>query len=283
MKSTYTRHSNLWTTFQLVLVLLLVSATALSAGGRQETQGSSTGETSGSQDSGTRIDIEEPSEDDTDTADASPQAVAIDRPAWIMVLHDNTEVMQEEVSQTIDNGYIPTGLEVSEDGTFTVLYTVSFGAVPERWLIESYSPDEVNTELSQRLLQGWNPLGFSVLNKQLIVMYGSGGPEVKSWRIHQTALDQEALQQTVQEYQNNGFAIVDISIDPTDEELWYLFVQQEGRATADSQLFLNAYPAGEETVAGISSDYSRGRGVPYGLATGDAISLVLFVGNATER
>ena len=109
-------------------------------------------------------------------------------------------------------------------------------------------------------------------------MYGTGAPEIGAWRIHESELNEEKLLKTIHDYQEDGFSLVDISIDPEDEVLWYLFVQQEGRpTTANSRLFLNAYPKGEPTIAGIATDYTAGRGMPYGIATGDAISLVLFV------
>ncbi len=276
--------------------LLLAGLIALPAGGRQERTPPSR-QTRESGDS-TRIEIQQTSNQNAPTTPQqqpaeekepsrqqnSENTVPINRPAWLVTVHRSTQNMQQEISKTIDTGYIPVGMEVDVDGSFTVLYTIAAEMVPERWMIETYQPDEVNEELTTRLLEGWNPLGFSVLNDQIGVMYGSGASEISAWRIHETKLNEEELLATIRSYKNDGYSLVDISIDPEDEVLWYLFVQQEGRPSGrNSRLFLNAYPKGENTIAGISTDYTAGRGMPYGIAIGDAVSLVPFITPVTEK
>lgn len=292
-------------TKKLLLLSFLITAIAFSAtaGGNQEQQNGENETETG--DRGTRIEIEEDTNGGEDreahnTPETSEQTdpeaqrqsqdgprllrdedgnliAELDRPAWAVAFHENRELFQEEVSNTIERGYLPAGMEATEEGRFTILYSIADSAVPERWLLESYTADTINEELSQRLLSGWSPLAFSVLEQQFFVIFGSGGNQVSDWRIHRSDLDTDELQRTISGYQSDGYAIVDISIDPSTDKMWYLFVQQQNRTGGPgSSLFINGYPNGEQMVAGISSDYLDGQGIPFGLASGDDISTVLF-------
>ncbi|MEX2445197.1 MAG: hypothetical protein WD492_16455 [Alkalispirochaeta sp.] len=287
-----------------ILGMFAVIAATAGAGGNQEQD--EPAERQRSQDEGSRIEIEDPeSQSETDETsqdqeqgddspesaeDGSPQdgsrllrdedgnvLTELDRPAWAVGFHENRSIFQEEVSNTIERGYIPTGMEATEEGRFTILYSIAGSAVPERWLLESYTADTINQQLSQRLVSGLTPLAFSVLDETFYVMFGTGGSEVSAWRIHETGLDTEELQSTIAGYQDDGYSIVDISIDPSTDKMWYLFVRQDNRSGGPgSSLFINGYPNGEQMVAGISQDYLDGRGIPFGLATGSEISTVLF-------
>jgi hypothetical protein len=201
----------------------------------------------------------------------------LDRPAWAIAYHESRDLFQQEVSDVMESGYIPAGMEATEDGRFMILYSVAGSVVPSRWILESYTAAEINEELSARFLTGWSPLAFSVLDGRMYVLLGSGGTEIDAWRIHQTELDTAILQSTISQYQSDGYSIVDISIDPSTDQIWYLFVSQRGRSGGpDSSLFINGYPQGEAMIAGISQDYTDGRGLPFGLASGSEIALVLF-------
>jgi hypothetical protein len=289
----------------LLLLSLLTTAVTFgaAAGGNQEQQNDENQSETG--DRGTRIEIEEPTNDGEDrepdnqaenSEQTDPQSqqqpqdgprllrdedgdimAELDRPAWAVAFHENRELFQQEVSDTIGRGYVPTGMEATTEGRFTILYSLAASGVPDRWLLESYTASTINEELSQRLVSGLTPLAFSVLDETYYVLFAAGGAEVSAWRIHETGLDTQHMQSTISSYQQDGYSIVDISIDPSTDKMWYLFVQQENRTGGpESSLFINAYPNGEQMVAGISSDYLDGRGVPFGLASGDDISTVLF-------
>ncbi|MFW5695423.1 MAG: hypothetical protein ACOCYB_09650 [Alkalispirochaeta sp.] len=297
-------------TLWLLGMFTLITATAIAGGNREQEQPQ---DEQGSRDEGSRIEIEDPENqlesdqpteereqgDDTpeSTEDGSRQdgsrllrdedgnvLTELDRPAWAVAFHENRAVFEEEVSNTIERGYIPAGMEATEDGQFTILYSIANSGVPERWLLESYTADTINEDLSERLASGLTPLAFSVLDETFYVMFGTGGNEVSAWRIHETGLETEALQSTIASYQDDGYSIVDISIDPSTDKMWYLFVRQDNRTGGpDSSLFINAYPNGEQTVAGISSDFLDGRGIPFGLASGDEISTVMFDSTAVRQ
>ena len=280
----------------LVVVLSLVAVPVISAGGQQEQSEEPSGD--GPAGESTRIEISPEDEDSDADADAETQneessgdqgtglrrtedgdvIAPIDRPAWLLGFHPNLDSAQGEISETIENGYIPAGMEVDPSGQITVMYLASFDVIPERWILETYEPEQVNDGITERLLQGWNPLGFSVLDGTLSVMYGSGGQDVSAWRIHESELDPSQLSGTIERYQNDGFALVDLSVDPADDVVWYLFVEQEGRSGGPgSQFFINAYPIGEDTAAGITRDFTEGRGVPFAYAAGSAVALTVFV------
>lgn len=283
-------------TKRLLLLFLMgtVITVAATAGGNQESDGEPQQE---ERQEGTPIQIEEGEtvqpngdedtdamEDSEDTREKSDQQVEIeqqllDQPAWILFFHEDTESLQEEISVTMDRGYLPTAMEANPDGSYSIMYALSPDDTPDRWLMESYATDEeVNSQVSTRIVNGWNPLGFSIYEDALVLLYGRTETSIEDWRIHRSPLEGEEIAQTIENYQGDGYAFVDFGIDDADDQVWYLFVKHPGRAGGpEDRFFVNAYPNGESTPAGIREDYESSGGLPFAFASGTAVSVTAFL------
>jgi hypothetical protein len=227
--------------------------------------------------------MEESSEIESGTRGLSEErTVPLERPAWILFFHEGLDRIEEEISATIDRGYLPVALEANPDGSLTSMYVLSPPDAPLRWTLESYSAErDINSIVSTRILDGWNPLAFSVLEDTLVFLFGRTETSITDWRIHRSDLSGEAIASTLQQYQDSGYAFVDFGIDDVDDQVWYLFVKQEGRfGGPGTGFFVNAYPNGESVPAGMQEDYDRGVGIPFAFASGTAISMVVFSGSA---
>ncbi len=268
-----------WVRLAAVATMGVALATTLPAGGNRERQADPDAER-------TRIETPGPESPDganeatgTDAPPVRPGTTLeeTDRPPWAIVFHPALEVLRDEINETIRNGYVPVGLEIGAGGDATALYRAVDGEIPRQWLLEDYTADSINDQLTARLLEGWSPLGFSVVDEVFFVLYGPAAIATDAWRIHESELNPEAIPTVIDAYRDESYTIVDFSIDPATDRLWYLFVRRDdGAGRSDTPLFVNAYPRGEQTAAGMSVDYMAGRGSPEGIASGDQISLVLF-------
>lgn len=209
-----------------------------------------------------------------------PQVIPLDEAAWILFFHEFGEAMTDEINVTLERGYVPAAVEITSDGALAVLYLYSPQTAPDVWLLEDYDdPSLINEAITTRLVNNWIPLGFSVLDGTYYVFYAHAEEQtIRGWRIHESEVDDEAITEVLALYQNQGFGLVDMSIDPLTDRMWYLFVEQPGAfAGPGARFFINAYPNGQTTAGGILSDYNAGRGFPFAFASGDVVSIVTFV------
>lgn len=205
------------------------------------------------------------------------QLEILGRPAWILFYHADLNALGEELSVTIERGYIPRGMEVQPNGNVSVLYQIDQDVRPRRWFVEDFQPENLNQALSERIVAGLSPVALSVEDGVFLFLFVEKEHGIREWRMHESGIESSEIASVVTQYQRQGFSLVDISVDIAEERLWYFFTRtNEPGATTGNTYFVNAYPAGESTPGGMNLDYQAARGMPTAFAAGSAISLVVF-------
>lgn len=140
------------------------------------------------------------------------------------------ELAAAAISETIERGFTPVGLEVTAGEAIVVLYAqADDGSTPGTWLLHEF--DSINTledEMNALLDNGWTPMDLSFSNGRIFALLVDVGPELSGWRIHTEVLTRTAqVEETIQRFQNDGLSLWGISFDAN--RIWYLFLRESDR------------------------------------------------------
>jgi hypothetical protein len=208
----------------LAAAALLVSVAPAFAGGRQEQQ--SQPRQTPPRDQGERIELGDSNETNGTTDDESDESER--RPAWILGQHDMDEGIEEEISDTIENGYVPVGFDML-GGNVTILYLLTNDIEFTRWTIQRVDDArEMNDTVTVWLRDGWMPLDFALIPGGVSFFLVQTEHEIDSWRIEVIPATSEALERTYGQYQADGYVPYGLAADPIEELFWILFLRAEG-------------------------------------------------------
>ncbi|MFW6290416.1 MAG: hypothetical protein ACOC0R_05560, partial [Mariniphaga sp.] len=121
--------------------------------------------------------------------------------------------------------------------------------------------DNLNDEMSEFLVEGWLPTGFSKDGDSITALFiRSEETEIAGWRIHDVpAGDMEQLVSITEAYIAEGFIPYGMSIDESDDRIWLLFLETATSPTGEERpnLLVNGFEDAE-IADGITRDMTQG-------------------------
>lgn len=186
-------------------------------------------------------------------------------PGWVLGMFDyNVMELQRDIKSTIDEGYVPVGLELAEDGSVFVLYSFIPSIEVYNWRLHNFrSLDELKDEFSDYLRAGWLPMGFSVSRFGVYVIFIETDNQADGWGAAESAPAMLEITKTMEEYRGSGYQLMGMS--EFENTNWFLYVKTTpeigGRIMPDSYT-----SSGEDLLDEIDARVTEG-GIPWGLSS----------------
>jgi len=183
-------------------------------------------------------------------------------PLWLIAEHRIGERLEREISSTIEEGYVPVGMEFTEEH-LSMLYVRTDDFDFQRWTIHEFTNlDNLEEEFSGFLLEAWVPVAISRTDEGLTTLFlEDESIELSAWQLTVGEFETQAILDTYDQWRQRGYESYGISMDD-EERIWYLFLDIDTPAPPALMLF-NGYPK-DEAAEGINADIEQG-GVPWGL------------------
>ena len=199
-----------------------------------------------------------------------------EQPAWAFAEHSfkNTE-LKKEIAQFLSSGYVPVGMDVTPDGTLSILYALNTWFEFTNWAIQEFTNlDNLNAEMSTVMNEGWVPMAMSATDDGLQVLFIEAQLDIEEWRIAVGPLSSESALATLESWKNDGYTPWAITLTP-EEEVWYLFLKQSTIPT--SGVLFNGFRNDQQSItAGLNRDVT-GNWYPWGLMRGDKTTFVQYL------
>lgn len=213
---------------------------------------------------------------------ATPQTFSQDdtteqreQPAWAFAEHSFTnEQLRTEISQFLQNGYVPVGMESEPDGTLRVLYALNTWFDISNWAIQELSRDNLNAEMTAVLQEGWLPMAMSATDDGLQVLFIETDVELDAWQIAVGPLSVDSALATLESWRNRGYTPWALTLSP-DDEVWYLFLETD--AVPNRAALFNGFENAQSAITeGINADIQNAW-YPWGLMRGDRTTYVQYL------
>ncbi|NBB91468.1 MAG: hypothetical protein GVY23_09760 [Spirochaetes bacterium] len=216
---------------------------------------------------------------------ATPDAVSQDdttdqlereQPAWAFAEHSFTdEDLRVEISQFLQNGYVPVGMESEPDGTLRVLYALNTWFEFSNWAIQEFTNlGNLNAEMTAVLQEGWLPMAMSATDDGLQVLFIETDIQLDAWQIATGPLSVDSALATLESWRNDGYTPWALTLTP-DDEVWYLFLQTD--AVPNRAALFNGFENSQAAITqGINSDIEEAW-YPWGLMRGDRTTFVQYL------
>jgi hypothetical protein len=81
------------------------------------------------------------------------------------------ETMEEDLQDDFDEGFIPVGIAVDEEGNYYVLMVTIEDTKVEEWQIEEYAVGEHQDAIDQKVAEGYFPCGFEAGQDWVHMLY----------------------------------------------------------------------------------------------------------------
>lgn len=191
-----------------------------------------------------------------------------EQPAWAFAEHSfENEELKKEINEFLANGYVPVGMDVTPDGTLSLVYALNTWFEYENWAIQEFTDlDNLNAELTTVLQEGWVPVAMSATDDGLQMFLLKTDIEVSAWEIAVGPLSVDSAVSTLESWRDEGYTPWAITLTP-DDEVWYLFLEQS-HVSEDAVLF-NGFENTEEAITeGINEDIEE-RWYPWGMMRGE--------------
>lgn len=214
---------------------------------------------------------------------ATPQTFSQDgtteereQPAWAFAEHSFTnEQLRTEISQFLQNGYVPVGMESEADGTLRVLYALNTWFEFSNWAIQEFTDlENLNAEMTAVLQEGWLPMAMSATDDGLQVLFIETDVELDAWQIAVGPLSVDSALATLESWRNDGYTPWALTLSP-DDEVWYLFLQTD--VVPNRAALFNGFENAQSAITeGINSDIQNAW-YPWGLMRGDRTTYVQYL------
>lgn len=190
---------------------------------------------------------------------------------WDLQPH-GTEISEalDQISQWVEAGYLPVGLEYEPGRPITVAYTQNINAaISEVSLVTIESLDRLETQMQSLLASGNVPMGMARHSDGLTFLTVRTPIPVRNWGLITVPLNVQTIEQTIRAQEERGFSAWALS--DYEGEAWILFMQESAgapprRATVQSYLF-----DADNYIPGIDGATSN-RLMPWGFTiTGEEI------------
>ena len=195
------------------------------------------------------------------------------QPIWEIKQHSTTiEVLEDEVTEYMNNGYVPFGITYDNVELYLLyVYTPDFGA--EAWSINWYdSWDEVENGITDMGNQNYIPTGITYTGEQFYVLYIQVENSATAWRLESSAVDLQSVHDAIQPYVSQGY--VPIGITAFEGEYWTLLLKIPD--TTIQSWLLESYVVGNH-ADGINANVDEGY-IPWGIMYRDDMVDILYVG-----
>ena len=199
-----------------------------------------------------------------------------EQPAWAFAEHSFTdESLRQEISQFLQSGYVPVGMESEPDGTLRVLYALNTWFEFSNWAIQEFTNlDNLNAEMTTVLQEGWLPMAMSATDDGLQVLFIETDVELDAWQIATGPLSVDSALATLESWRNDGYTPWALTLTP-DDEVWYLFLQTD--AVPNRAVLFNGFENSQAAITdGINSDIEEAW-YPWGLMRGDETTFVQYL------
>ena len=199
-----------------------------------------------------------------------------EQPAWAFAEHSFTdENLRVEISQFLQNGYVPVGMESEPDGTLRVLYALNTWFEFSNWAIQEFTNlENLNAEMTTVLQEGWLPMAMSATDDGLQVLFIETDVELDAWQIATGPLSVDSALATLESWRNDGYTPWALTLTP-DDEVWYLFLETD--AVPNRAVLFNGFENSQAAITeGINSDIEEAW-YPWGLMRGDETTFVQYL------
>ena len=199
-----------------------------------------------------------------------------EQPAWAFAEHSFTnEKLKSEIAQFLSNGYVPVGMDVTPDGTLSILYALNTWFEYNNWAIQEFTNlNNLTAELSTVMNEGWVPMAISATDDSLHVLLLETELDIEEWQIAVGPLSTESALATLDGWKNDGYTPWALTLTP-DDEIWYLFLKQSTIPT-DAVLF-NGFENNQQAITnGLNRDI-QDTWYPWGLMRGDQTTFVQYL------
>ena len=185
------------------------------------------------------------------------------------------EALERTVSALVRDGYVPVGLDLSEERGVAVLVTRSPLLTSGSWRIhEASSPERATEEFTALIEAGYLIMDVSISGDSIVGLFSMSPAVVGGWRIVQSAPNFFDANAVVTRFQTDGFTAWGVSAAP--EGIWHLMVRFVGDRRY--QTILVGVPAApeEETVTALTGLVAEGW-IPWGLSIREDEYLVRLI------
>lgn len=199
-----------------------------------------------------------------------------EQPAWAFAEHSFTdENLRVEISQFLQSGYVPVGMESEPDGTLRVLYALNTWFEFSNWAIQEFTNlENLNAEMTAVLQEGWLPMAMSATDDGLQVLFIETEVELDAWQIATGPLSVDSALATLESWRNDGYTPWALTLTP-DDEVWYLFLETD--AVPNRAVLFNGFENSQAAITeGINSDIGEAW-YPWGLMRGDETTFVQYL------
>ena len=199
-----------------------------------------------------------------------------EQPAWAFAEHSFTdESLRQEISQFLQSGYVPVGMESEPDGTLRVLYALNTWFEFSNWAIQEFTNlDNLNAEMTTVLQEGWLPMAMSATDDGLQVLFIETDVQLDAWQIATGPLSVDSALATLESWRNDGYTPWALTLTP-DDEVWYLFLETD--AVPNRAVLFNGFENSQAAITdGINSDIEEAW-YPWGLMRGDEPTFVQYL------
>ncbi len=199
-----------------------------------------------------------------------------EQPAWAFAEHSFTdESLRQEISQFLQSGYVPVGMESEPDGTVRILYALNTWFEFSNWAIQEFTNlDNLNAEMTTVLQEGWLPMAMSATDDGLQVLFIETDVELDAWQIATGPLSVDSALATLESWRNDGYTPWALTLTP-DDEVWYLFLETD--AVPNRAVLFNGFENSQAAITeGINSDIEEAW-YPWGLMRGDETTFVQYL------
>jgi hypothetical protein len=201
------------------------------------------------------------------------EATPIEVTPWKLLVYPTVGgISRSEVSESMESGLIPVGLEIETDGETVILMRLVEELRVAGWTITRHEEfEQLEQEFGEVLAQRFLPMDISSHGGGLSVLWIATDRTIEGWRVHATENSAEAIQGALQRFESQGFSLWGVSVD--DERAWYLFVKWEEISQIGA---LTSFPKDSESIqAGIETARRSGF-IPNAIAIDGLTYLVAF-------
>jgi len=161
---------------------------------------------------------------------------------WEIKQHStDIELLEQEVTNYVNNGYIPLGLSYDNVELY-ILYVRDPDFGMEAWSIEWYeNKTEIQNGITDNMNQGYVPTGITYTGDLFYVLYVMIESSATAWQLIPAALDLDAVHDAIQPYIVQGYLpsgitafegeywIMLLHIPDTTAEYWKIEAYETGR------------------------------------------------------
>lgn len=204
--------------------------------------------------------------------------IIAESPSWVLGMYDyNVMELQRDIKSTIDEGYVPVGLELAEDGSVFVLYSFIPSIEVYNWRLHNFrSLEELEDEFSEYLRAGWLPMGFSVSRFGVYVIFIETDNQADGWGAAESQPAMLEITRTMEEYRGSGYQLMGMS--EFEDTNWFLYVRTTPEISGRIQPGTYS-SSGEDLLDEIDTRVTEG-GIPWGLSSlGDRLVVNYLIQN----